>query len=63
MGNLSRGRSPPHSTQLIGLELKRMFNLNWLADMRDPWTEIYYNKEGGAYSPHLPMNEREKKLV
>jgi glycosyltransferase involved in cell wall biosynthesis len=38
-------RSPPHSTQLIGLELKRMFNLNWLADLRDPWTEIYYNKE------------------
>jgi len=37
--------SPPHSTQLIGLELKRMFNLNWLADLRDPWTEIYYNKE------------------
>lgn len=37
--------SPPHSTQLIGLELKRIFNLNWLADLRDPWTEIYYNKE------------------
>ena len=37
--------SPPHSTQLIGLELKRMFNIHWLADMRDPWTEIYYNKE------------------
>lgn len=37
--------SPPHSTQLIGLELKQMFNLNWLADLRDPWTEIYYNKE------------------
>lgn len=37
--------SPPHSTQLIGLELKRMFNLHWLADLRDPWTEIYYNQE------------------
>ena len=37
--------SPPHSTQLIGLELKRMFNLHWLADLRDPWTEIYYNEE------------------
>ena len=37
--------SPPHSTQLIGLELKRMFNLYWLADLRDPWTEIYYNQE------------------
>lgn len=37
--------SPPHSTQLIGLELKRMFNLHWLSDLRDPWTEIYYNQE------------------
>ncbi|MEN9302279.1 MAG: hypothetical protein RL264_708 [Bacteroidota bacterium] len=35
--------SPPHSTQLIGLALKRKFKLNWLADLRDPWTEIYYN--------------------
>lgn len=36
--------SPPHSTQLIGLRLKKEFNLKWLADLRDPWTEIYYNK-------------------
>lgn len=38
--------SPPHSTQLIGLELKKRFPaLPWLADMRDPWTDIYYYKE------------------
>lgn len=37
--------SPPHSTQLIGLELKNKFNLRWIADLRDPWTDIYYNKE------------------
>ncbi len=37
--------SPPHSTQLIGLELKRRYGLRWLADMRDPWTDIYYYKE------------------
>ncbi len=37
--------SPPHSTQLIGLELKNTFNLKWIADLRDPWTDIYYNKE------------------
>jgi glycosyltransferase involved in cell wall biosynthesis len=37
--------SPPHSTQLIGLELKNRFNLKWIADLRDPWTDIYYNKE------------------
>ncbi|MFZ2287508.1 MAG: glycosyltransferase [Bacteroidales bacterium] len=35
--------SPPHSTQLIGLRLKRRFSgIKWVADMRDPWTDIYY---------------------
>lgn len=37
--------SPPHSSQLIGLALKKEFNIKWIADLRDPWTEIYYNKE------------------
>ena len=38
--------SPPHSTQLIGLELKRRYpHIKWVADLRDPWTDIYYNKE------------------
>ena len=36
---------PPHSLHLIGLELKKEFpNLNWIADFRDPWTEISYYK-------------------
>lgn len=35
--------SPPHSTQLIGLALKKKFkNVKWIADLRDPWTDIYY---------------------
>jgi glycosyltransferase involved in cell wall biosynthesis len=35
--------SPPHSTQLIGLELKKKFpEIKWVADLRDPWTDIYY---------------------
>jgi glycosyltransferase involved in cell wall biosynthesis len=38
--------SPPHSTQLIGLRLKKRFpQLRWIADFRDPWTEIYYYNE------------------
>ena len=38
--------SPPHSTQLIGLELKRLYShLKWVADLRDPWTDIYYNQD------------------
>lgn len=34
--------SPPHSTQLIGLKLKQKYNLPWIADLRDPWTNIHY---------------------
>ena len=35
--------SPPHSAQLIGLKLKKRFKeINWIADLRDPWTDIYY---------------------
>ena len=32
---------PPHSMHLIGLELKKIFlNLKWIADFRDPWSEL-----------------------
>lgn len=35
--------SPPHSTQLIGLKLKKRYpGIKWMADLRDPWTDIYY---------------------
>jgi glycosyltransferase involved in cell wall biosynthesis len=35
--------SPPHSTQLIGLELRKKYPfIKWIADLRDPWTDIYY---------------------
>jgi glycosyltransferase involved in cell wall biosynthesis len=38
--------SPPHSTQLIGLKLKKKFkSIRWVADLRDPWTDIYYYKQ------------------
>lgn len=33
---------PPHSTHLIGRSLKRQLGLQWWADFRDPWTDIYY---------------------
>jgi glycosyltransferase involved in cell wall biosynthesis len=35
--------SPPHSTQIIGLKLKKRYpDIKWVADLRDPWTDIYY---------------------
>ena len=34
---------PPHSVHLIGLKLKEKFpKIKWLADFRDPWTDIDY---------------------
>lgn len=36
---------PPHSLHIIGLKLKEKINLTWVADFRDPWTDIdYYNE-------------------
>lgn len=34
--------SPPHSTQLIGLKLQKKYGVKWIADLRDPWTDMYY---------------------
>lgn len=52
--------SPPHSSQLIGLALKKKFSaLKWVADLRDPWTDIYYydqfypTKVAKAYDRYL----------
>lgn len=38
--------SPPHSVHLIGFELKKKIkNLQWISDFRDPWTSIGYHKD------------------
>jgi hypothetical protein len=35
---------PPHSMHLIALKLKKEMDIPWLADFRDPWTNIdFYN--------------------
>jgi hypothetical protein len=35
---------PPHSVHLVGRGLKRALGLHWIADFRDPWTEMFYYK-------------------
>lgn len=36
---------PPHSMHVIALRLKKKFNIPWIADFRDPWTDIdFYEK-------------------
>ncbi len=42
---------PPHSTHLTGLRLSKKFNIPWIADFRDPWINIFYNK-------YLPRSKR-----
>ncbi|MBP5318917.1 MAG: glycosyltransferase family 4 protein [Paludibacteraceae bacterium] len=38
--------SPPHSSQLIGLKLKKHYpHLRWIADFRDPWTDIFFYRD------------------
>lgn len=45
---------PPHSMHLIARELHRRTGIRWVADFRDPWTEIFYFK-------HLPMTRWAKR--
>lgn len=46
---------PPHSLHLIGINLKKKFpELKWIADFRDPWTEISYYK-------HLKLTSKSDK--
>lgn len=57
--------SPPHSTQLIGLKLKKLFPaIRWIADLRDPWTDIYYyNKFLGTWPAKTYDRILEKKVL
>ncbi len=36
---------PPHSLHLIGMRLKNLVDIDWIADFRDPWTTIGYHEK------------------
>tara|TARA_B110000444_G_scaffold261441_1_gene313644 strand:+ start:18377 stop:19669 length:1293 start_codon:yes stop_codon:yes gene_type:complete len=42
--NLIITTGPPHSTHLIGLNLKAKLKIKWIADFRDPWSDLFYLK-------------------
>ena len=46
--------SPPHSTQLVGRSLRRRCGTPWIADLRDPWTDISYYQD----LPHTALARR-----
>ena len=53
---------PPHSVHLIGLALKKRFGIKWVADFRDPWTNIdYFHRlplTGRSLKKHHEMENR-----
>lgn len=46
---------PPHSTHLIAIALKRKLGIKWVADFRDPWTQIDF------YEQLLPGEKADQK--
>jgi glycosyltransferase involved in cell wall biosynthesis len=54
---------PPHSMHLIGLRLKQKLKLNWIADFRDPWTQIGYHNKLKLLSISQKKHERLEKAV
>ncbi len=36
---------PPHTNTVIACKLAKKFNIPWLADYQDPWTQVDYYKE------------------
>jgi len=53
---------PPHSLHLIGLGLKKKWDIQWIADFRDPWTTIGYHEKlrltPYARKRHLALESR-----
>jgi len=45
----------PHSVHFTGLYLKKKYPLKWIADLRDPWSQIHYNQ-------HLPRTTLASKI-
>lgn len=54
---------PPHSMHLIAEGVHRKTNLPWLADFRDPWTNIDFADDLNMTSYAKKKNERLEKLV
>lgn len=52
---------PPHSMHLIAKGVAEATGIKWVADFRDPWTEIFYFKHlelsGWAYKRHRALEQ------
>ncbi|MBT8296139.1 MAG: glycosyltransferase family 4 protein [Gramella sp.] len=54
---------PPHSLHLIGLQLKKDMKIKWIADFRDPWTQIGYHEKLKLNSRSREKHEKLEKKV
>lgn len=54
---------PPHSLHLIGLGLSNNTHIPWLADFRDPWTNIDFFEELKLSSPAKKKHHQLEKKV
>lgn len=55
---------PPHSMHLIALGLKKKFDIPWIADFRDPWTDIdFYHKLKLTHFADQKHRQLEKKVL
>ncbi len=58
---------PPHSMHLIGYELKKKIDIKWIADFRDPWSnldmlnEFYLSKR--SMKKHVNLEKKVLKLA
>lgn len=52
---------PPHSMHLIAKKVSKAVGIRWIADFRDPWTEIFYFKHLNlgrwAYRRHRKLEQ------
>jgi len=54
---------PPHSMHLIAQKLHQKNDVKWIADFRDPWTDLYYANEFHQLNFAKNKNQKLEKLV
>ena len=55
---------PPHSMHMIALGLKKSLNIPWIADFRDPWTNIdFYHKLKLSSFADKSHHRKEKQVI
>ena len=55
--------APPATVHLIARKLSKWAGLKWVADFRDPWTNIYYKKQFKRFILSKKLDEKLEKQV